>query len=177
MRLANFDAPEKALRGLDENSALGPDILPSRVLKRCSHLLAPVFHNFIIAILNFEEWPILWMMHSVVPLFNHKSIYDTGNYRGIHLTSQISNVVERAIASLFVPQVIHHGAFGRNQFAYMPERSAPDALAQLLRTLISLFSKKLKIVVYCSDVSGAFDKVNFDCFCANQKHSKLQKKL
>ena len=100
------------------------------------------------------------MMHWVIPLFRKKSVYDPANYRGIHLTSQISKVAERVIASLFVPQLIWTEAYGRNKFAYMPERGARDALAQLVLTWISMFSKRRKIAVYCSDVSGAFDKVN-----------------
>ena len=42
----------------------------------------------------------------------------------------------------------------------MPERGARDALAQLVLTWISTMSRQRKIAVYCSDVSGAFDKVN-----------------
>ena len=76
------------------------------------------------------------------------------------MTSQISKVAERVIASLFVPQLIYTEAQGRNQFAYMPERGARDALAQLVLTWISMFSKRRNNAVYCSDVSGAFDKVN-----------------
>ena len=148
------------MKALDEDSALGPDLLPTRILKQCAHALAPILHTLIIAILTFGEWPTLWTIHWVVPLFKRKSVYDPGNYRGIHLTSQISKVVERVIASLFVPQLILTGAFGRNQFAYMPERGARDALAQLVLTWISLFGNKRKIAFYCSDVSGAFDKVN-----------------
>ena len=117
-------------------------MVPTRLLKRCSHVLAPVLQKLIIAILSIGEWPLLWMMHWVVPLFKRKSVYDPGNYRGIHLTSQISKVAERVIAALFVPQLIHNGTFGRNQFAYMPERGARDALAQLVLTWISLFDKK-----------------------------------
>ena len=51
-----------------------------------------------------------------------KSVYDLGNYRGIHLTSQISKVAESVVAFLAVPQLIYTAAFGRNQFAYMPKR-------------------------------------------------------
>ena len=100
------------------------------------------------------------MMHWVIPLFKRKSIYDPANYRGIHLTSQISKVAERVIACLAVPQLIWTEAYGRNQFAYMPERGARHALAQLVLTWISMFSKRRKIAMYCSDVLGAFDKVN-----------------
>ena len=158
--MPTIEATEATLKSLDEDSALGPDKVPTRILKRCAHALAPVLHKLIIRILTFGEWPMLWMVHWVVPLHKRKSVYDTGNYRGIHLTSQISKVAERIIASLFVPQLIFTGAYGRNQFAYMPERGARDALAQLVLTWISLFANKRKIAVYCSDVSGAFDKVN-----------------
>ena len=100
------------------------------------------------------------MVHWMVPLYKKNSVYDARNYRGIHLTSQLSKAAERVLASLFVLQLIHIGAFGYNQFAYMPERCARDALAHLFATWISLFKRKRKIGVYCSDVSGAFDKVN-----------------
>ena len=158
--LPTVEATEKALASLDEDSALGPDLVPTRILKRCAKALAPILHLLLLAILKFGEWPTLWREHWVVPLFKRKSVYNPGNYRGIHLTSQISKVAERIIASLFVPQLINLGAYGRNQFAYMPERGARDALAQLVLTWISMFAKRRKIAIYCSDVSGAFDKVN-----------------
>ena len=158
--LPTIEATEQALKQLDEDSALGPDMVPTRILKHCAHVLAPVLHMLIVAILTFAEWPALWMTHWIVPLYKRKSVYEASNYRGIHLTSQISKVAERVLAALFVPQLISTGAFGRNQFAYMPERGARDALAQLVLTWIRLFGRKRKVAVYCSDVSGAFDKVN-----------------
>ena len=96
----------------------------------------------------------------MVPLFKRTSVCDPRNYGGIHLTSQISKVAEQVIASLFVPQLIFSGAYGRNKFAYMPERWARDALVQFVLAWISLLSQRRNIAVYCSDVSGAFDKVN-----------------
>ena len=65
----------------------------------------------------------------------------------------------RILASMFVPRMIATGAFGANQFAYMPERGARDALAHLVLAWIAAFGRKCKVAVYCSDVSGAFDKV------------------
>ena len=158
--LPTVDVTEKALKSLDEDSALGPDKLPTRILKRCAHVLAPVLHMLILAILTCGEWPALWMEHWIVPLYKRKSVYQAGNYRGIHVTSQMSKVAERVLASIFVPQLIWSEAYGRNQFAYMPERGARDALAHLVITWLLQFGKKQKIAVYCSDVSGAFDKVN-----------------
>ena len=79
---------------------------------------------------------------------------------GHTFNSQISKVAERILVCIFVPQLITTGAFGRNQFAYTPERGARDAIAQLVLTWLVQFGRKKKIAVYCSDVSGAFDKVN-----------------
>ena len=76
----------------------------------------------------------IWMVHCVVPLQKNKSVYDARNYRDMHLTSQFNKAAERMLATLFVPQMIAIGAFGQNQFAYMPERGTRDALADLVTT-------------------------------------------
>ena len=74
--LPTVEATEKALTSLDEDSALGPDLVPTRILKKCAKVLAPVIHMLILSILKFGEWPTLWMMHWVIPLFRRKSVYD-----------------------------------------------------------------------------------------------------
>ena len=50
-------------------------------------------------------------------------------------------------------------AYGPNQFAYAKGRGARDALALLTLTWLAAFDRGEKIMMYCSDVSGAFDKV------------------
>ena len=87
--LPTVEATGKALASLDEDSALGPDLVPTRILKRCAKVLAPVLHLLILAILKFGERPALWTEHWVVRVFKRKSVFDPINYRGIHLTSQI----------------------------------------------------------------------------------------
>ena len=79
--LPTVEATEKALTSLDEDSALGPDLVPTGILKKCAKVLAPVIHMLILSILKFGEWPTLWMIDWVIPLFNRKSVYDPANYR------------------------------------------------------------------------------------------------
>ena len=50
--------------------------------------------------------------------------------------------------------------FGSNQFAYTPQRGARDALLYLILSWLLLMAEGFKIGLYCSDVSGAFDKVD-----------------
>ena len=84
---------------------------------------------------------------------------DPNNYRGVHLTTQLSKVAERVLQKMWVPFLIRTGAFGDNQFAYLPERGCRDALALAVLTWIAGFGRGERYAVYCSDVSGAFDKV------------------
>ena len=77
------------------------------------------------------------------------------------MTSQINKIEEGIIDSLFDPQFVNNITYGRKQFAYMPERGAHGASAQLELTWILMISRQRKIAEYCSDVSGAFDKATF----------------
>ena len=74
--LPTIEATEQALKHLDEDSALGPDKVPTRILKRSAHVLAPVLHMLIVAILTFGEWSALWATHWVVPLYKRKLAYE-----------------------------------------------------------------------------------------------------
>ena len=58
---------------------------------------------------------------------------------------------------------------GENQFAYKRERGSRDALAFLVLTWLEGFCRKVKFALYCSDVSGAFDRVRCDRLLANLK--------
>ena len=74
--LPTEEATEKALASLDEDSAIGPDLVPTRLLKRCAKVLAPILHLLILAIFKFGEWPTIWTEHCVVPLYKRKSAFD-----------------------------------------------------------------------------------------------------
>ena len=57
--LPTVDVTKRALKSVLEDSALGPDMLPTRILKICARALAPVLHVFILAILMCCERPAL----------------------------------------------------------------------------------------------------------------------
>ena len=150
----------EVLRKLDIDSGTGPDLLPARILKVCYEQLSlPVFLLFL-RILETGCWPTLWLNHWIVPIYKKRIVYSAANYRGIHLTAQLSKVMERLLQKLFVPYLRRMDCFGPNQFAYTAGRGARDALAYLVLTWVTALSKCRKVAVYCSDVSGAFDKVD-----------------
>ena len=85
--------------------------------------------------------------------------------------------MERLLKSLLTPYVLKNCIFGRNQFAYTPERGARDALAKMGITWIMALAKRRKVAIYCSDVSGAFDRVKLERLAAKLKVKKVQPKL
>ena len=50
------------------------------------------------------------------------------NYRGVHLTVQLSKIVEKPICTLFVPLLESIDAFGPHQYAYTKGRGYRDTL-------------------------------------------------
>ena len=150
----------KVLRGLKEDSATGPDLLPTKILRECADVLAKPFRTLALLILQQGVWPEAWMMHWIVPLFKKGAVFLPGNYRGIHLTAQISKAMERFLGTMVVSFVSLPFNIGHNQFAYQQGRGARDALAYMVLTWIGGFQRGMKFALYCSDVSGAFDRVN-----------------
>ena len=149
------DRAEKVLLNLRSDSATGPDQLPTRIIKECAKELAKPFCMLAKLILIEARWPELWTIHSIVPLYKESSVYSAMNYRGVHLTAQLSKAMVRFLGALFMSFLLKTIAFGSNQFAYTPERGARDVLAHIVLTWLTALAKGSKIAVYCSDVSGA----------------------
>ena len=149
----------KTLEALDVNSGTGPDMLPARILKFCGKDLAVAVLKLAERILETGKWPDGWREHWIVPIYKRKAVYKAAHYRGVHLTAQLSKVVERLFLILLMPYVSLWNCAGINQFAYTKKRGARDVLALLVLKWVRILDKGRKVAIYCSDVSGAFDRV------------------
>ena len=147
------------LKQLDENSGTGPDGISTRVLRRCRSELEIPMLLLARLVFNSGKWPSVWRLHWVHPIYKKKSRADPRNYRGVHLTPQISKIVERVIGRAFLPWVHRNGLFGANQYAYTEKRSHKDALAANVCNWLVMLEQGGTIGLYCSDVTGAFDRV------------------
>ena len=146
---------QKLLSAL-KNTATGPDLVPARVLRECAPELAVPVQLLLQLILKCKVWP--WRTHWLCPLHKKKSLHNPAHYRGVHLTPQVSKVIERALAQMIITKLLRDKAFGELQFAYMSGRGARDALALLTLSWIAALNTGKKVGLYCSDVSGAFDR-------------------
>ena len=116
----------RLLRNPDATSSTGPDLLPARLLRELSEVLSLPVTLLSRQLVEEARWPNCWRQHWVHPIHKRKSKADANNYRGVHLTTQLSKVVERAIASLFLLYVEVESMFGDHQYAYGKGRGYKD---------------------------------------------------
>ena len=153
-------AARDIMKALREDSATGPDAVPTRIIKRCADALALPVYLLAMAILRSRRWPEPYTIHWVACLHKKKSVCDARNYRGVHMTAQFGKVLERFLGLIFLPTLSCAQSIGSNQFAYVRERGARDAVAYLVLAWLAAFREKGSIALYMSDVSGAFDRVS-----------------
>ena len=111
------------------------------------------------------------------PLHKRKSRAAAGNYRGVHLTSQLSKVIERIICAVVVPWAESIMMQGPNQYAYSRGRNYHDTLLVNVCIWISAMDLGWMVGVYCSDVAGTFDRVDRQRLCNKLRVSGLHPKV
>ena len=133
----------------------------SRIAARhpCATFLILPFRILCKRVLEEGSWPNCWRLHRIAPIFKKGNPSDPNNFRGIHLTSHISKVVERMLKYMMAPILHIPAVAGRNQFAYLCRKGARDALAYFVLTVIGGFARGVKFGILKADVSGAFDRV------------------
>ena len=155
-------ACRQLLFDLDKTSGTGPDDIPAMVLIICARELARAILILGQRILETGVWPEVWRLHRLVPLYKKLSRHELKNYRAIHLTAHISKTLERFISLCTEPYIVERCLYGPTQWAYQRRKGARDALAFLVIRWLLAISRKKKIVLFCADVAGAFDRVQRD---------------
>ena len=156
---------KNTLQALDDQTATGPDKLAARILKELASILAVPIAILARRMLNEAVWPTRWKTHYLVPIYKRDSVFQPGNYRGVHLTSCMSKVVERVIGNPLVTYLQQYG-FGTNQWAFKKRCSARDLVFLCVSSWILSICSGYKIGIYLGDISGAFDRVFRDFMMA-----------
>ena len=150
------------LSTLVNDSATGPDDLSTILLRQVAKTICRAFAILGRRIIETGSWPICWKGARICPL----------NYRGLHLTSQLSKCMERFIGAHFMYR-LSYTSFGTSLFAYRKFHGSRDALTFVVLTWLLAFALGKKIALYCSDVAGAFDRVKSTLLLSKLRRSGI----
>jgi hypothetical protein len=153
----SVDDVKKTLLTLDASKAIGPDGLPTRLLKDFAALLAaPLCQLFNIS-LGMGYVPAQWKLANVIPVYKKGDRHCPNNYRPISLLPVISKVMERCVYD----NIIHHlrPKITPAQYGFLANRSIDTQLLSTFSDIIQNYDRKLQTDVVYFDIAKAFDSV------------------
>ena len=119
----------RLLKQLKDDTATGPDQMPNKILKKCANSLCTPIVMIARLCIEHGYWPKSWKYHWLHPIFKKKTVSDPRNYRGVHITSIISKIVERAVGENLVRFFESVNAFSDSQWAFQKKRSHSELVA------------------------------------------------
>ena len=124
---------KKLFKKLDVAKATGPDRISAVILKRLGDLLAMPFTRVCRRLFYEGCWPEAWKLHLIVPIYKKGSAFQSGNYRGVHLTSILSKLAEKVIGARLTP-FLRLNAFGKKSmgFYFWPGMQGPSRDAHVI---------------------------------------------
>jgi len=129
------------IRSLNPNKAMGPDEISPRLLKKCGHELAPSLTKLFNLSLEKGQFPALWKIANVIPLYKKGDPSDANNYRPVSLLSCVGKVFERIIFKNVFNYFREHLLVSIHQSGFQPGDSTVNQLVYLYNT----FAKALYI--------------------------------
>lgn len=157
----------KILSSLDVHKAIGPDKLPTIVLKECAESLAPS----VTAVVNFGLRTGLqlteWKKANVPPIHKKGKKDLVENYRPVSLLSVISKVQERCLVTRLVPHV--QEVLYTYQHGFQKGKSCVTQLLEVFHEIGCALDRGFESDIIYLDFAKAFDSV-----CPAKLVSKLK---
>ena len=154
------------LHSLDCTKAIGPDNLPSAILKNCASSLAPSITAFFNCSFANGYFLSVWKYANLCPVHKKEKKADVTNYRPISLLSILSKVQEKCVLKRFLPHI--STSLSHVQHGFREGLSCTTQLIEVFHEIGCALDKRLEIDLIYLDFSKAFDSV-----C----HAKLLSKL
>lgn len=137
------------------------DILPSRLLRDCADVFAPIMGHM--ANLSFTQgtFPEAFKMAQVLPLLKKPGMDkdELANYRPISNLPTVSKVLERLALNRLRPQMLESPLYNELQSAYRKCHSTETALLHMLNGVYSAVDSKHAALLVALDISAAFDTI------------------
>ena len=136
---------KRLLDGLDIHKSVGPDNIPTRLLKEFSTELAPILTVIFQASLHQCCVPREWKIARIVPIHKKDDHSIPGNYRPISLTSICSKLLEHIIYSHIFHTWIYIIRYAINNMASASVDLVRHNFSQPYMTLLKTLTEAFKL--------------------------------
>ena len=147
------------LSHLDVAKATGPDGIGCKLLREA----APCISTPLARIFNYSfsqaQFPDIWKIAHVVPLYKKGDADDISNYRPVSLLSCISKVIERIVYNRVFKYLQSHNLLSVKQSGFTPGDSTINQLLKICHNIYQTFDQGDEARGVFLDFSKAFDKV------------------
>ncbi|XP_063920879.1 uncharacterized protein LOC135135671 [Zophobas morio] len=145
-------------RKLKNTHTMGPDNIPSFLVRDCLPcFVRPLLYIFNL-IINTAHFPKKWKFSRVCSVFKSGSKNDVSNYRPINLLNNFAKLFEGVIAKVIFSHV--SGMIAQQQHGFVKGRSTVTNLCEFVQYVSNALDNKKQVDVIYTDLSKAFDRVD-----------------
>ena len=153
---------EKIIKSLKNGKSLGPNRIPTSILKYCVDILSEPLSKLIN--LSFDQgiFPELLKTAKVIPVFKKGDPLLCNNYRPISLLSIFSKILEKCFHKRIYSFLEKHQLIYKRQFGFRNKHSTLDALVNLIETTKLQLDEGNFVSTVFIDMQKAFDTVDHE---------------
>ena len=149
----------KLLNGLNPKKASGPDLLPTRLIKENTTILAPVLTHIFQQALDTGSVPKDWTKANVSAVFKKGKRSDPANYWPISLTSIICKVLKHFVFKSIINHAEKYDILANYQHGFRKGHSCETQLINTVEEISRGLNSKQQLDCLVLDFSKAFDTV------------------
>ena len=149
----------KLLKEVNVYKAIGPDLIPTRILKDCCVELAPILTQIYNTSLREGRLPLDWLSANVTAIFKKGARHEASNYRPVSLTSVTCKIFEHVLFPQIMRHYTIHMFINPLQHGFQKGLSCETQPATTVDQLQKRLDDKQQVDLIILDFQKAFDKV------------------
>lgn len=148
----------EAIRNLKSKRAVGPDNIPSYILKGLVGFLAEPLKTLFNLSLKTNTFPQIWKEAKICPVFKKGNKAEIQNYRPIAILSCPAKIFESVIYKYTYKYV--YTKISDKQHGFLTKKSTTTNLCNITQYIAESLDRKNQVDVIYTDFAKAFDKVS-----------------
>ena len=151
---------ESLLKKLNPKKAIGPDKVPTCLLKEHADIMAPILQVIFQQSLDTGKVPDGWKLADVVAIYKKGDKNTASNYRPVSLTSITCKTLEHIVFTSIMDHVDKNKILNHFQHGFRKQHSCETQLVTTIEDLARGLQERQQIDLLILDFSKAFDVVS-----------------